>query len=175
MDDYITMRPVIPVAERESGEPRRADLPLGRVMLALAVAPLLGAAVMTFGIYLASFFGDSLRWKDLVLSMLAPVVWSVICGLAYLQTIARLRKRIVLAECLLLGGASSLLLPLVLDLAGAVLLRGHFTTLDWEHLKIYVFAGLFSLPIGLFGGWVFWCLGVRPAEAATRDFAPVFD
>jgi hypothetical protein len=169
------MLPVISMAEPHSTERRGADLRIGRVLLGLAVAPLLGAALMTLGIYLASFFDGSVRWKDLALAMLAPIVWSVICGLAYLQTIARLRDRIAQPECLLLGCASSLLLPFVLDLAGTLLLRGHFAIVDWKHLKVYAFAGLFSLPFGLFGGWVFWHLGVRPAETAPRDFAPVFD
>jgi uncharacterized membrane protein len=175
MDDYTTMRPVIPVADPVATERRGADLRLGRVLLGLAVAPLLGAALMTLGIYLASFFDGSVRWKDLALAMLAPIVWSVFCGLAYLQTIARLRERIAQQDCLLLGSASSLLLPFIIDLAGTLLLRGHFATVDWAHLKIYACAGLFSVPFGLFGGWVFWRLGVRPAEAAARDFAPVFD
>jgi len=175
MDDHTTMLPVISVAERLSAEPRRADLPTGRVLLGLALAPLPGAALMTLGIYLASALDDSVRVTDLVILMLSPVVWSVICGFAYLRIIASKRGQIARSECLLLGCVSSLLMPFVYDVSGALLLHGSLLVVDPAHLRQYAIAGLFSLPFGLFGGWVFWRVGVHPAAAPMRDYAPVFD
>jgi hypothetical protein len=175
MHDHTTMLPVISVDEPESGEPRSADLPLGRVLLALAVAPLLGATLMTLGISIASPYHDGTRWPELALSMLAPVAWSLICGLAYLRTIARMRDQIARAECLLLGCGSGLLLPFVIDVTGTLFLLERLPTVDWTHIKVYLLAGLFTLPFGLFGGWVFWRIGVRPAMPRTRDLSGVFD
>ena len=35
--------------------------------------------------------------------------------------------------------------------------------------------GLFLIPFGALGGWVFWRVGVYPARPRTIDVAPVFD
>ncbi|WP_395019920.1 hypothetical protein [Dongia sp.] len=176
MHDHTTMLPVIPVDEPVPIGPRTADLPLGRVLLALAVAPLLGAALMTLGVHLVNAFeGSGVGWKDLTLSMLAPIAWSMICGMTYLRTVSRLRDQIAWHECLLLGCASSFLMPLVYDIVGTLLLQGRFPLLDWAHLKNYAFAGLFTLPFGLLGGWLFWRIAVRPADIAMRDLSGVFD
>src|SRR5688500_15819186 len=129
MHDHTTMLPVVPVDEPPSNEPRSAALPLGRVLLGLAVAPLLGAALMTVGIgFVDSIFPQDergIQWRYLALSLASPSLWSVFCGLAYLQTVTRLRGQIARSECLLLGCASGFLMPFAMDAVDTLIWHAH--------------------------------------------------
>jgi hypothetical protein len=132
----------------------RVDLQWPRLMFALFVSPLLGTLVMGLVIALVSSrpLNEPDTFRRFVLWMLGPFLWSLLCGVAYLQSVTRIRGQIARSECLLIGCLCAFVLPFVLTMADSL-----------------------TLPFGLFGGWVFWRLGVRPAEAPTRDFAPVFD
>jgi H+/Cl- antiporter ClcA len=79
-------------------------------------------------------------------------------------------------ECLLLGCISGFLLPFGMEF-GTNFLFMQFWTPHWnrEDTLIFSFLGLICAPFGLFGGWVFWRFGIRPATAPTRELAPVFD
>jgi hypothetical protein len=179
MHDHTTMLPVIPVDDDPpSSEPRSADLPLSRVLLALAVAPLLGSVLMTLGIgFVDSMLPQDrgIQWRYLALSLALPSLWSVLCGLAYLRTVTRLRGQIARSECLLLGCACGLLMPFAMDGVDTLIWHAQLPQMTWSELKAYSIGGLFTLPFGLFGGWVFWRLGVRPTPAPLPNFAVVFD
>jgi hypothetical protein len=55
------------------------------------------------------------------------------------------------------------------------LFRAVWPALNWNDIGFFSILGAITLPFGLFGGWVFWRLGVRPATAPTQDLAAVFD
>jgi hypothetical protein len=178
MDDYAALQPVIPTAEKQSTTRQRAHLRLWPIVLGLFLAPLPGAAILTWLLYLVIQFDqgdDGVRWYQLAISMLSPSLWSLVCGFAYLQTISRFRHRIARHECLLLGCGSAFLMPFGMALIGILVFSDQLAGASWNDLSGFLIAGLFSLPFGLFGGWVFWRLGVRPATAPTGDFAAVFD
>jgi len=178
MQDFVSLQPIIPMPERQPAKRRRQDLQLPRVLLALVVAPLLGGAIMTALFYLAGTIERDesvMLWDDLAMSAFSPSVWSLVCGFAYLQTMTRLRGQIARHECLLLGFGSSFLFPSAL-FSGMPLLHGAppqwFAWGDFQYLAMF---GLICAPFGVFGGWLFWRLGIRPAKAPTTDFAAVFD
>jgi len=179
MDDISAFRPVVPLADKQANTRQRAHLGLGRVLLGLAVAPLLGAVVMTWAFHaLDGLFAEEesrLDWRSLAAMLFSPSLWSVISGLAYLQTVTRMRGQIARYECLLLGCASAYLMPLALTAGSDIIFYARYPDPSWRDLQYFALFDLITLPFGLFGGWVFWRLGIRPATAPTTDFAAVFD
>jgi hypothetical protein len=178
MQDFASLQPIIPVPDRQPAKRRRKNLRMPRVLLALIVAPLLGGVIMTFLFYLISTIGRNeslMRLDDLAMSVISPSLWSLVCGLAYLQTITRWRGEIARYECLLLGFGSSFLFPSAL-FGSMPLLRGEPPQwFEWGDLQYLAMVGLICAPFGVLGGWLFWRLGIRPAKAPTTDFAAVFD
>jgi hypothetical protein len=178
MDEHALMPPVVPVPEIRAGYRRRADLRFRRVLLALTLAPLLGASVMAIGFEaIDRIFDDGAsktRWGELALTLLAPSLWSLLSGISYLQTVTRIRDRISWTECLFLGSISGFLLPIALRI-GDSLLRGQMPVLHGNEINIYAIMGLIALPFGLVGGLVLWLVGVRPAPVPLPDAATVFD
>jgi hypothetical protein len=169
---------LLPVASTPATSPtirRRADLRWRRIIIALLVAPLLGTLVMHLLITLITP-GSVEPMRKLAFWTLAPSLWSLLCGLAYLQTVTRMRRRIGRVECLLLGCVSGFLLPFAMEFGTNLLFMQFWTPhWNWEDTPIFSFLGLITLPFGLFGGWVFWRFGIRPAITPMRDLAPVFD
>ena len=171
-----------PVPDKHSAKRRYADLQLPRLMLALVLSPLLGTLVMGLfiGFVTSKPLDEPETFRRFMGWMVAPVLWSLISGVAYLQSVTRIRGQIARNECLLLGCLCAYLLPFALSMGDSLILYGNFyfwhrDFLFWGRVADHAMTGLFTLPFGLFGGWVFWRLGVRPAEAPMRDFAPVFD
>jgi hypothetical protein len=179
MDDTTSFRPVMPIPDKGTSRRRRADLRLRRLLQALAVAPLLGAAGMTWGFhFLDGIFSEAdkrLDWGDLILTLFSPSLWAVISGLAYLQTVTLFRDQIARAECLLLGCGSGYLMPAALMAGNDIIFHVRYPDPSWDDLKFLALFSLITLPFGLFGGWVFWRLGVLPATETPADFAAVFD
>jgi len=161
--------------EKRSTQRRRAGLRQWRLLL----APLLGAIVMTWAIVLLDdLFAEEekrMQWRDLAIALSSPSLWSLVSGIAYLQTVTRMRDQIARYECLLLGCVSGFLWPVAMDIGSNLLFHGHLPALQWNAISAYSIGGLFTLPFGLFGGWVFWRLGVRPASPPAMNYAAVFD
>ena len=172
---------LLPVASRPAASPtarRRVDLRGRRIIGALLAAPLLGTLVMHLLISLITRRSliDLEPMQKVAFWTLAPSLWSLLCGLAYLHSISRILGRIGRAECLLLGCVSGFLLPFAMEFGTNLLFMRFWTPhWNWEDTPIFSFLGVITLPFGLLGGWVFWRFGVRPARAPTRAFATVFD
>lgn len=179
MDDYVAMQPVIPLPAPQSAKRRRVDLRPWRILLGLVVAPMLGAAIMAWAVSaLDGMLADEERqmdWGNVAMLFFSPSLWSLAAGLLYLQTITRARNTIARYECLLLGCASGFLAPMVLAVGGDLLVRARVPDLSGSAIGFLSMGGLIALPFGLFGGWVFWRLGVRPATVPPADYAAVFD
>ncbi len=178
MDDRAAMSPLIPAADAQPAERRFDDLSWLFILAALTAAPLLGTATLTWGVsFLEGIFGEDgsrMQWSDLTILLLSPSVWALISGLAYLHIVSRTRGFIARYECLLLGGGSAFLAPFVF-VTCVELCRFRLPNVTWSEIQFIAMIGLLALPFGLFGGWVLWCFGVRPATPATRNFAAVFD
>jgi hypothetical protein len=169
---------LLPVAVKPAASPtarRRVDLRWRGIIGALLVAPLLGTLVVHLLMNLI-VPGAVEPMRKIVFWTVAPSLWSLLWGLAYLQTVTRLRRRIGRVECLLLGCISGFMLPFAMEFGTNLLFMQFWTPhWNWEDTPIFSFLGLICAPFGLFGGWVFWRFGIRPATAPTRDLAPVFD
>jgi hypothetical protein len=178
MDDFMEMRPVTPVPERPSTQRRFVDLRMWRILPALIVAPMLGAALMAWGLCVMNEVfaedGDRMSTSTVAMLFFSPSLWSVISGLAYLWTITRTRGTIARVECFLLGCWSGFLAPMCIGI-GDRLLRGLASDMDWLEIGFFSLAGLIALPFGLLGGWLFWHLAIRPSIERAMDYAPVFD
>jgi hypothetical protein len=55
-------------------------------------------------------------------------------------------------------------------IAGAALLALAVMTLPFS-----ILAGMFLTPLGVLGGWVFWLVGVRPAQLPVSGIEQVFE
>jgi hypothetical protein len=180
MDDHTWYPPVISVREPASGNTRRvADLELHRVVPALLLAPLLPALLlMAVALLPDSDIGvatERVNWRMLAYALGMPETWSLICGVAYMQMAARIRGTISRVECLMLGCGSAFLLPTFLVTAADTIDRMAAPQISVRVLQYCAVAGLFALPFGLFGGWLFWRIGVRPARETAPDVSAVFE
>jgi hypothetical protein len=156
------------------------DLSKWRLLLGLAAAPVLPVAFGT--LLLAILDGDVLLGA--VASILAVAeIWSMIAGTGYL-VFARLRGGIRRAECILLGAFLAFTLPFAADFTtGAIDRMSGMATPEDEWISLEgpsdstfaLVVGLMLIPFGVVGGWVFWRVGVRPAQPKEADVATVFD
>lgn len=105
------------------------------------------------------------------------VIWQMLGGWAYLLLVVRTRGKIGRSECLLLGIALMLVLPIVIFLVisadsgspGLAEATAGFTP-PWILISVGIF-----LILGLISGWVFWGIGVRPAKTPVAASASVFE
>jgi len=106
------------------------------------------------------------------------LTWSLISGLTGLWIVARWRGLVGRTTCLLLGCIGAYSFPIFASIV-SVLIKSFFRdlsiTLTLGDLKFLVLGSLAAIPFGLFGGWMFWRIGVRPAIAPQTDLAPIFD
>jgi hypothetical protein len=135
---------------------------------------------------------DSIRMWILVITLVATaLLWSLCVGNAYFATFVRRRGFTGRTECTLLGTVIAVTtlvifwfvfdlglihLQLFLDLfpkspRDPALGPISFWEVSWKSLL----SGICLSPLGLFGGWLFWRIGVRSAKTLTGDLAPVFD
>jgi hypothetical protein len=131
-----------------------------------------------------------MRILIMILAAIA-LLWSLCVGNAYFATFVRHRGFTGRTECILIGTVIAVTTPVIfwfvldlglihvrlfLDLFPKSLGRPmpgpiSFWKVTWESVLI----GIYLSPLGLFGGWLFWRIGVRPAKMPTVDLAPVFD
>jgi len=166
------------------------DLSKKRLLIGLALSPLgpwiIGAVLIAA---LGGEVGFGILGVLIVGALAAAMVWSLIGGGAYVFLISRWRGAVRRAECFLLGIVLAASLPFAAEYAG----RG----VDWisgtaaeaeppeddiddmfeapSDRAVAVVASILLVPFGALGGWVFWRVGVRPAQAKLADMAPVFD
>jgi hypothetical protein len=152
---------------------RWRDVGRWRWAFGLAVAPLVPIALVSLlltpliGIF-APVVGGAIA--------VAASTWSLLFGFGYLYTVARIRRRIGRAECILLGVFIAATLPLVA--VAAVLAfepRKIFGPVSADGMPMVIAWSLLFAPFGGLGGWVFWRIGVRPAPPPVADPASVFD
>jgi hypothetical protein len=167
--DGVSLRP---------SQRRRSDLGLLRISFALAVAPL--GPIALVGVPVAAILGTFALIVAGIIAI-AATIWSLLFGLLYLNTVARVRGVVGRAECILLGACTAFLLPAATLAAGYAwdALHDAFLFSPWTRWgnglsTVVVFGGVF-LPFGALGGWIFWGIGVKPAAVPTTDFAAVFE
>jgi len=135
-------------------------------------------AVLTF---LIEMFDSGVTGNDIIAMIIGliffGVSWQMVGGWAYLLLIVRTRGKIGRSECLLLGIALMLLLPVLLFLlvfagpggADAAEALAGFTP-PWILISLGVF-----LVFGLISGGLLWWVGVRPAKLPVATQASVFE
>ncbi|HEY4161557.1 MAG TPA: hypothetical protein VGM59_00755 [Dongiaceae bacterium] len=174
-------------------ERRWRDLSTVRVCSGLILAPIL--AYLAYA-SLVLFIADNSRLCLTLGAMgLAALLWSLCVGNVYLATFVRRRSVTSRTECILLGLGIVVTMPVVcwwvfdlglihfapfLYLAHLFLgsAAPHKPTIDfWEATLVSALAGGLLSPLGLFGGWLLWRIGVRPAPMSVpaAELAPVFD
>ncbi|WP_459859114.1 hypothetical protein [Dongia sp. agr-C8] len=161
------------------------DLSKMRLFLALGFAPLppfiLGFLLIkmwvgTLPIGIITVFGGILA---------AAEVWSMLAGTVFLLVLAWMRGALRRGDCLLLGVLLAFTLPFAAFLADAGVdwLTGATApeAVSWDDLEgpsnrsAALFISIVLIPFGALGGWIFWRVGVRPAQSRPIDVAPVFD
>jgi hypothetical protein len=170
-----------------SGRRHWRDLSKKRLLLGLVLAPVAGIGLGALVLLL--FEGMSgILWSGIGATLAAAETWSLPVGALYL-IVARRRGVVRRAHCLLLGAFLAFSLPAAAYLTSKAV--------DWiygsppEHGPadedvddvfqrpsvggLAVLTGLFLIPFGTAGGWVFWRVGAYPARPRTIDVATVFD
>ena len=160
------------------------DLSKRRLLLGLAFAPVPPIAL---GALILIVFGAGVAFVPLGSILAAAETWSMPIGTLFLA-VARFRGVVRRAHCLLLGAFLACSLP-----AAAYLVS---QAVDWGFAAdpvdvsdddfdgsfhgpsdgtFIVILGLFLIPFGTLGGWVFWRVGVHPARPRVIDVGTVFD
>jgi hypothetical protein len=154
------------------------DLDVRRLALGLAAAPFpsipLGYWVLSSmaGVPLdvPSLSSDLVR---LAFIAVPAEIWAIAFGSLYLIISPRRSGAITRVDCLFLGGlAAALYPPLLAGIALAMPGTRPFATIG---LPLSAPAGLLIVPLGVLGGWIFWRVGVYPAQPKVLNVATVFD
>jgi hypothetical protein len=103
----------------------------------------------------------------------ATEIWSIAFGVFYLMTAPRRSGWINRANCLFVGSLAAVLWPPAFSLL-FIAVTG-MTSLVAMALPFSVLAGLFLTPLGGLGGWLFWLIGVRPAQPRIEGVERVFE
>lgn len=159
------------------------DLSKRWLLFGLVLAPVPPIAL---GAFILLLFGAGVLFTSLWPVLAAAEIWSMIGGMIFLL-VARWRGGVRRAHCLLLGAFLALSLPGATMLASETIDRVTSTPQtqedDVEYFSFHgpsdstlaFLLGLFLIPFGTLGGWVFWRVGVYPARPRVIDVAPVFD
>jgi hypothetical protein len=161
------------------------DLSKRRLFLALGFAPLLPFAI---GFLLILMIGGSLPLDMLAIIgglLAAAEVWSVLAGTFFLLLLVWLRGALRRGDCFLLGVLLAFSLPyaaLLADMAVDWITgagppeAGGWDDFEGPSNQFFATAvAVILIPFGALGGWIFWRVGVRPAQPKMIDVAPVFD
>jgi hypothetical protein len=153
------------------------DLRRGRLCIGLALGPMVTAALLAGFASLDKATPETEAILGSAVLLVLGIGWSLFAGWAYLLVITRRRGRITRRECLLLGIAISLLLPMVFLMLFTATLGIAETerVLTSSDAPVAAAIGiLVTLALsGWLGGWLFWRIGVRPGR--IPNLAPVFD
>jgi hypothetical protein len=170
------------------GEPQRPgqrawrDLSKRWLLFALVLAPVPPIAL---GAMILLLFGASIFFTSLWPVLAAAEIWSMIGGTIFLL-LSRWRGGVRRAHCLLLGAFLAFSLPAAAMLTSRTIDRIYsapapedadidFSFHGPSDGTLVFLLGLFLIPFGTLGGWVFWRVGVYPARPRVIDVAPVFD
>ena len=172
--------------EAETQAPRDADaatrrswqdLDPRRLAIGLAVAPVFPAAI---GYGLVPLEPDEFFTGGATFSFAwvagSAVLWSLAFGTFFLVTSPRRSGSITRAQCIFLGGLAAILFPSAFMVFAAVITAEPATlAMAIAFSPISLLLGLFLTPLGVFGGWVFWLVGVRPAKPHMDQLEKVFE
>jgi len=163
---------------------RWGDLKLWRLGYGLVLAPVIPFAIATFiaEVLTSGMITRELPGEAVGILLAVAVGWSLLAGFAYLLAIVRSRGSTGRTECLLLGCGIAFALPNAVVLAiekapepiRVWLELGNPDPLG-EIMPYTLGVGLFLVPFGLFGGWIFWNAAIRPAPLPLPDLTGVFD
>jgi hypothetical protein len=140
----------------------------------LAVAPVL-PIVLGGGL---SVFGSPFRYGPafpFIWMAMPAEIWSAAFGTFFLVTAPRRFGTIARANCLFAGGLSVVLLPPVLMLLLIGMTGADAASFATMGLPFNIIEGLFLIPLGVLGGWIFWLIGVRPAKRSPSEVERVFE
>jgi hypothetical protein len=162
---------------------RWRDLHAGRLLLGLAIAPL----IVTILLCLAWVIDGEMASEEIIAATIGILIFATaywqVGGWGYLLVVTRTRRRIARIECVILGVAlvdlvPPLLLVLLFTIDGkqgaAAIFGGHEPSALIVSAAVAIATILFA-PIGLLNGWLFWRVGVRPAPMPHPDVSAVFD
>jgi len=159
------------------------DLAKWRLLFGLAVAPVLPIAL---GALLLILLESGIVLTSFGVVLAAAEIWSLPIGTLFLA-LARRHRFVRRAHCFLLGAFLAFSLP------AAVMLTSK--AVDWidgaapaevdaddaiafhgsSDGALVFLLGLVLVPFGTMGGWVFWRVGVYPAQPRALDVAAVFE
>jgi hypothetical protein len=156
------------------------DLDPWRLGLALAVAPvppilLCGLSALGSGPSLDFIAGPWVPPLHFIVMAVFGEFWSVAFGAIYLWTSPRRSGAITRGNCLFVGGLTAVLFVPLLTLIFGAAVGVAAANLLMMALPFSMLGGLLLSPLGLLGGWVFWLIGVKPAQARPLGIEPVFD
>jgi hypothetical protein len=103
--------------------------------------------------------------------LLAAEFWTLMVGLASVFGIFRRRSRVSRLGCLFLGGVVAFTFPVAAFIAANMLIAPS----DLSAIGATAMIGLFAIPFGVLGGWMFWRIAIRPAPLPSPVVAQVFD
>lgn len=150
------------------------NLTTRRLALGLIAAPV--PSVILGGVMNAFAWTD--LWNPVVpflWAVVAAEIWSIAFGIFYLLTASRPSGTITCANCIFIGGLAAILFPPMLTLLYAGIVGAALVALAVMTLPFSILAGMFLTPLGVLGGWVFWLVGVRPAQLPVSGIEQVFE
>jgi hypothetical protein len=171
-------RVTVAIAVTDKPSHRRwQDLSKGRLACGLLAAgvpwTLVNIAYVTLEMHGMELVGG------LPVALIATEFWFLALGFLYLLAFGRRRGSVARTDCLLLGMLLTCVYP-----AYAIGFGLAFGALpdrilaDAELVGVVlamILLGLLLTPIGLLSGWLFWRVGVRPAQPKDMASASVFD
>jgi hypothetical protein len=149
---------------------RRARLLFGLVLAAI-VPGLLSAPIILAMITEGMIFGWLRTVQYGASYFISAILWSVASGNVSLFEVVWRDRPVTRAACILAGCAGAATFPLAWAAFAGVL----GSSINVSALGFALMIGVFALPFGALGGWIFWRLARRWAPAVTADVAPVFD
>ena len=158
---------------------RRAwsDLNKGRIVLALSVSPLVPAIligvliIVPWGLYQSTDL-----WFLWGTGTSLAVIWSLLGGGFAVVRHGRKRGVIERFYCVWLGAALAFTVPpLHVAIWTTIVPSGETPGFRIAAIFMSTIVGFTFIPFGLLSGWVFWRIGVRPAQEPGLQAAAVFD